>query len=174
MIADSEKYKQYLSRVAAWLSKGVPDREASLLKLERELFLSFFYVRKLIEAKKLSDAILTQNHRVEWHPVTGRVDHLNCHRLDELVDFSEQSYEPRDLEFICNRFVHSFMFAPATAAKQVTDILVATDRDRGRDRKIYRFPISLLIALLNTVGEDNPVQGKWERDTSGLLTNRLG
>ena len=174
MIADSEKYKQYISQVATWLSRGVPDREASLLKLERELFLSFFYVRKLIEAKKLSGTVITQSHRVEWHPVTGRVDHLNWHRLDDFVDFSEQSNEPRDLEFICNRFVHSFIFAPATEAKQVTDILVATDRDRGRDRKIYRFPISLLSALLTTVGEDNQAQGKWERDTSGLLTTTLG
>lgn len=156
MIGSSDDYKKHILRTAAWLAKGISAREPSLLKLERELFLSFYYVRKLIEANKISDSLLSAVHHVSWHPITGKVSTLNWHNLNKLINFAEQSAESKDLEFLCNRFIHSFIFVPSIEKNKVSDILIATDRDRSRDKKLFRVPLTLLVALLTEVGNDCP------------------
>lgn len=170
MIIDTAAYKAYLVKVALWLEGGVIARESTLLKLERELFLSFFYIRKMIESEKLSVPILAQTHQLAWHPVVAEVDHLNWHRLDGVVEFETVRYEARNLEFICNRFVHSFIFAPCIEAGKVSELLIATDRDRAD--KVFRVPLCLIRALLESVGIDDAEACRWGRKQNGQLERK--
>jgi len=85
----------------------------NLIDLEKEVFLSFYIIRKLREANKLSDEVVKLKLNILSYPAKGKaVTHYNWHRLDELFDLNNNKQESYDVGCICNRVIHSFIFAP--------------------------------------------------------------
>ncbi|MBX3619369.1 MAG: hypothetical protein KF891_05180 [Rhizobacter sp.] len=68
MIHDSNPWKEELLQTAAWLQRlrlTERTREETHIKLEKAVFFSAYAIRKLVEARKLSGAVVS--HTLEGH-----------------------------------------------------------------------------------------------------------
>lgn len=155
-------------RWAVLLRRKSPDRwqEASLARIEQDLMLGFYGIRKLIEASKLSDAVAKQLVALNLHPRTGKtVTKLNWHKLDELFDYNHSSREERYLDYVCNQFIHSYIFCVVTDdGGALHGFYFASDRQRRRG--LYFLNVDEVIRIFRQVGEDYPneVRMQWDQD----------
>ena len=112
-------------------------KEKTLSLLEKKLFFSFYSIRKLIEADKLSTANVNSSWLVFSYRNISRVDLMNWHKIYEKYDLEQEYQEMRSLRWICNQVIHSFVF-----------VLVFEDdgklfgfyfsSDKERNRKLYQ------------------------------------
>ena len=87
----------------------------TLANVEADLFLAAYAMRKLIEAKKVSDETELLRIAARAHPlVKGPVDHRNWHKIDELFDLQRSRAVEVGLLAFCNQVIHSFTFIAAT------------------------------------------------------------
>lgn len=168
MIWESAFWKDDILRRSADLRKRVSQRrwpEASLARLEQSLMLGFYAVRKLIEAKKLSDATANQTLSLARYPLRPgkRVTHMNWHRVEELYDISAPRDESRDVLQICNQVIHSYVFVLGFAdTGGFANVLFASDR--ARHDGIFLITAQQIIDLFDAVGTDYPAstQMTWD------------
>jgi hypothetical protein len=91
------------------------------------------------------------------------IDYHNKNDLDRHYDLSQEFQEQRDLEFLCNQVVHSYVFVIATDEDgAVVGFFVASDRIRHH--KVYHVSLADVIRIFRTVGRDYPSTQTLERD----------
>jgi len=80
---------------------------------------------------------------------------MNAHRIDELFDLDIKHAEQRDLAFVCNQFIHSYVFIPV----QYEDGTLAgayIASDKARNEKLYFVELTQILIAFRTVGKDYP------------------
>jgi len=140
------------------------------VRVEKELFIGFYAIRKLLETFKVSDSTRAMTFDLQWSPCLKSVDYLNAHRIDELFDLKETATETRDIGFLCNQFVHSYIFVPAEGEQgEIAGFYVTSDK--SRHEKLYFVALSQVLSAFHTVGHDYPTKmnlkrnrktGQWE------------
>lgn len=168
MIWESWYWKEPLVEAAGRFRslKGVEDpSEDQLVQIEKDILIGFYSVRKLFETPaKITDATKSKRLELACYPSVGKnVTWRNNHRLNELYDFSEGGSEQRDIWFVCNRIMHSFILAPLLAEGGGLDAILFTS-DYDKDARIYSLNIDQVINLFQSVGNDNPTEIRWMRD----------
>jgi hypothetical protein len=164
MIWESSYWKEPLLDAATWLRRvrfRENTSEKTLVRIEKEIFLGFYSVRKLLETIKVSDATKKQQYELTWHQNIKPVDWLNNHKINDLYDLQASSQESCDIGFICNLFIHSYVFVIAGEDK-LDGIYVASDRTKNK--KLYFISIETILAILRLVGRDYPVHAVYERE----------
>lgn len=118
--------------------------------------LGFYATRKLIEAKKLSDDVANQSLSLVAYPWRDKsVTRIN--RLDyrELYDFDRSRTVSRNLVFLCNQVIHSYLFVHSfDDVDRFNGILVASDRERNQ--ALYFIGSQQIVELFEQVGNDYP------------------
>ena len=134
--------------------KRFPER--SWVNFEKEIFTAFYIIRKLAEAKKLSDALVNLPLAACSFPALGKPGHLfNWDNLDELYDFSTETQESLTLNFVCNQIIHSYVFVPSISEdRNLTGIFFSSDRKRNK--KLYHLDILEITRVLDRAANDNP------------------
>lgn len=173
MIWESHEWKEPLLAMARRLDSARHAKRLTaqrLAQVERDIFLGCFSVRKLIHSgPKLTDACRAMRLPVTWYRNVQRVDALNWHKIGKLYDLANGHSESRDLEFLCGRIIHSFVFIPEEGADGgLAGFYFASDFDRNA--RLYRLTVEEIIRAFETVGRDypanisatrNPVSGEW-------------
>jgi len=159
VIWESYYWKNDLCKRAAWLQKRLSQKrwvEASFARLEQCIMLGFYSIRRLIEARKLSDITITHQLRVSAYSSFGKpVTLYNWHNLDQLYDLDSGQPISRDVRFLCNQFIHSYVFLPAFRENgSLASILVASEYERSRS--LYDVAVAQIIGLFELVGIDYP------------------
>lgn len=159
MISESYYWKEDLLKTAVKLKKRLKQKRwplSSFLSFEKEMFFSFYAIRKLIEAQKLSPDLIESKIAAFSYPSTGRnVNIFNSHKLDKLYDIEIQKIEDLDISFVCNQIIHSYIYEPFFDENELlSGILFASDRQRHKN--LFGIYISNVIALLERVGSDYP------------------
>lgn len=159
MIWESEYWKKPLLRLAGKLNRWSTPRvwtEQELVSIEKDVFIAFYSIRKLIDAKKLSDSTEAMMISVNMFPGKGKnVTLLNWHKIDSLYDFSSSNDGNRDLRFISNQVIHSYVFLPDIKEDgSLGGILFCSDRERNKN--LFRLDVAELIKILRIVGKDYP------------------
>jgi hypothetical protein len=157
MIYESMYWKKPLLESASWLNRiKISERiqERTYVRLEKELFVSFYSVRKLIEAKKVSDEVANREYNLEAHPNYSPVNRLNWHDLDELYDLDNKSTVQKTTIFICNQFIHSYVFDIYEENGKFGGVLISSDRERNKC--LYRISKKTMVSLLRDVGKNYP------------------
>jgi len=91
---------------------------------------------------------------------------MNWHKIDEKYDLSTVKRETRNLEWLANQIIHSFVFIPAYSESGLFDgVYVASDRERNK--RVYFFQRKLVLDILNLIGNDYPAQSHLTRDENG-------
>jgi hypothetical protein len=167
MIWESCHWKQPLldmaDRLADWQSSNDLSDEA-LAQIERDIFIGFYSIRKLVEAPtKLTDETRSLTIHLDKYPNLKPVTWRNSHRLDELYDLSKNAQGARDVEFVCGRIIHSFVFAPCQSESGgLHGAFFSSDHDRNKC--LYFISTDELISLFRAVGNDDPSDIRWSRD----------
>lgn len=98
MIFESQYWKEPLLVSARWLSKlrlSEGTRESTYVRLEKELMIGFYSIRKLIETIKISDSTKEIKFDIEWYKNIKKVDWLNHAFLHENYDLTKSYSEQR-------------------------------------------------------------------------------
>src|SRR3954447_25975700 len=110
--------------------------DPSLARCEQTIMVGFFYVRKLIESRKLSRDFADRQFKTTSYPAKGKHIHLmNLRRdVDELFDLDEPRQVAMKIEDLANQLIHSYIFYLSMGEHGGLDgILVASDRIRNKE-----------------------------------------
>ncbi len=113
MIWESCYWKDPLLEAAAWLKDLKLDDETpeeTFVRIEKELFFGFYSIRKLFDTLHVSDSTKDFEFKLKWYPNMEPVDHMNHHKIDKLYDLEATDEETKNIRFVCNQIVHSFVF----------------------------------------------------------------
>lgn len=166
MIWESSNWKEplltsanYLRRVR--LKEGTSGR--TCVRIEKEIFIGFYSIRKLLDTFKVSDATKAMTFHLSTHKSRHQVDYLNWHKLQQNYDLSASTAETHDIRFLCNQFIHSYVFIPAEEEDgRLHGFFVASDRDKGK--KCYFVELAQIVKAFRVVGNDYPARSEMERD----------
>lgn len=160
MISESKYWKDPLLKTAAWIEKPrkkVIDRKY-MVKFEQEILIGFYAIRKILDAFKVSTKISKKKFHLEsFNSKPGAIiDHMNWHRIEEHYDLDNKKNELKDIRFVCNQIIHSYVFCPwiSDDGTKVEEILIASDYERHK--KLYKYPISLVTSIFQEVGNNYP------------------
>jgi hypothetical protein len=167
MIWESGPWKESLLKSADFLAKvslTTRTSETTLVRIEKELMIGFYSIRKLLDTFKISNNTKAMTFDIKWYPNIKSVDYMNWHKLSDLFDLGKQNTETRDLGFICDRFVHSFVFIPASEHRKLSGVYISSDRDKKQ--KCYFIELPQILNAFRTVGNDYPSTLELTRDPS--------
>jgi hypothetical protein len=178
LIWESWPWKEALLRDASKLDDLLLEDgdEQSQVDFERVVFLAGFTIRKLLEARKLTDRTAFANVKCRKHPLLDRAkvpDRMNRHRLDEFYDFENGRLATVKLSFLSNQLIHSFAFAAVVkdeAEAHAAGIYVNSDYDRGKF--LYGYDLCELTRLMRLVGNDVVERCVYKRDANGEWVTR--
>jgi len=167
MVWESEDWKQPLLKMAKRLKNlksSIDLTDAKLAQVERDIFIGFYSVRRLIDTPtKVTDRIQKLAIPLSKHANVKPVTWRNNHKLDELYDLTKSNKESRDVRFVCGRIIHSFVFAPCQSETGgLSGIFFTSDVDR--DKFLYFVTIDQVISLFDEVGNDSPCDIQCSRD----------
>jgi len=173
MIWESYYWKTPLLRMARRLRALKTAGELSekqLVQIERDIFIGFYSIRKLFETfGVMTDAARSLQVRVLWHPNRKRPDALNSHRLAELYDFEQEERTAKNIRFVANLIIHSFIFSPCVNDGGLEGIFLTSDKERSK--RLYFMAIDDVIAAFERVGKDYVTELQTRRDPeTGDLT----
>lgn len=140
--------------------------ERLMVNFEKELLISFFCIRKLFEAHKVS--IKSRQYRAEvfcYQPTGKRLTKLNQWQIDEIYDLSIESKVRKSIVFLANQLIHSCtIYAYRDPDRNWGGIYACSDFER--DKTIYRIPVQEIIQMLELVGNDYPssVKMTWSKE----------
>lgn len=165
MIHESRYWKTPLVRGANWLNRIVlteENSESALARAEREVFIGFYAVRKLLPTFKLSESTKRLSGEVQWFaPRNGqKVDYFHRSDIDDLFDLNHANTEVRDIGFLCNQVIHSYVFVNSTTEDGKLDGFFVSS-DTMRQKRLYFFPLALVTQVFKTVGQDYPKSGEY-------------
>ncbi len=171
MISESRYWKIPLLRTATWLERLLVKEETSeksLVRIEREVFVGFYTIRKLIPTFKLSNSTKQVKIALQSFPIIKgqTVDYFNKHNIDELFEIDASTHEQRDLEFVCNQFIHSYVFnVVLNEDGGIKGFFVASDS--MRHSKVYFAPLGQILTVFRLAGRDYPETLHINRDSDG-------
>lgn len=159
MIWESQYWKEPLLLLADKLNQlKTPQTwdEEDFVDIEKDIFIAFYSIRKLIDAKKLSDTTSEMLVSVSLYHNKGKnVTLLNWHKLEDLYDFTSKKADKRYLRFICNQVIHSYVFAPNINKKGIMkSILFCSDHERNN--ALLEVDRTEMIKVFRIVGNDYP------------------
>ena len=154
MIWESSYWKEPLLKSALWLEKinlSENTQEHIFVRIEKELFIGFYSIRKLLETVKLTDATKSKKYELEWNPNIEEPNHFNWHNIDRLYNLNQSSKESRDIGFICNLFIHSYVFI-ISGQNKLDGVYISTDK--LKEEKVYFVSLENILSIYRLVGRD--------------------
>ena len=172
MIYDSQPWKRDLARWATRLDGRKTQRvmrDASLGAIERDVFLAAYAIRKLIEAKKISDEVASTSLPASAFKPRGvrKVDLLNWNAIDDHYDLTSPTTKNVSIGLWCNQLIHSFVFAVELDGSRLKGFFVASDHKK--DSHLLHFSLDVVVHAIRRVANDQIVQLHWERDGDGIV-----
>lgn len=172
MIGDSIPWKEDLLRIAKTLEGRTTQRrwtERTSFLVERDVMNAGYAIRKLIEARKLSDELLQERVTVQRHQLLGRaVDIWNRFEFYEHYDMERPDTVQLTLTEFCNQIIHSWvwmMSATEDPSPRFNGVYVSSDW--ARKRCVYFIGSGTLIQLFRAVGLDDIVSLEMRRGSDG-------
>lgn len=173
MIWESGPWKREVWKVAEKVDRRRSQRRwpaASFSLLEMEFFGAFYAVRKLIEARKLSDEMIARRVCVQVFAPRGNPVHfMNWDKLDELYDLdASEGTDQVALREFANQAIHSYVFVPSVTNEGLEGFFVSSDRNRTQ--RLWYANAKDVVQVLREVGNDDirelemhfsPKEGGW-------------
>lgn len=160
MITESYYWKKPLLTGAKVIRKYMDAEdvsEAQFARIEREIFIGFYSIRKLLEATGKVSAE-TRNMKVALKLYEKRadqpaVDWYNRSEFWELYDLDNPTLELRDLLYVAHRMVHSFIFI-LSGDDDGNGAFFTSDRDK--ETRLNFVSTDEIVRVFETVGSDYP------------------
>ncbi len=115
MIYESSYWKDDLLKLADKLERRIAQRrwgEKNFYSLEKDIFLGFYSVRKLIESYKISDSLKNKSYKIREFPYSGQPESISTNVEAGSYDLSKGREVSITIAQLCNQFIHSHHFHP--------------------------------------------------------------
>lgn len=160
MIYESYFYKDELKKISLRMKKRLGQKrwaDRSMFLLEKDTFVAFYFVRKLIEAKtKLSTSTSKMSIELRQFDATGKHPTIsNNHKLNELYDLERPTKISKPLTWFCNQIVHSYAFALGLD-DDLGQPFIFVNSFNERQKALYQVFLGHVITVLETIANDYP------------------
>jgi len=166
LISESRYWKEPLLETAKVLrSEPLLENldECDQVQIEKEVMIGFYSIRKLLDTVKVSDSIKRMTITLTWFENKSQVDILERHDLDKLYDLSKGHEETRKLRFICDQFIHSYVFIQSADEKgRLNGFYFSSDKEKNN--KLYFMDATNVITIFEKVGENYPTKAIQKRN----------
>lgn len=160
MITESYYWKKPLLAGAKVIRKYMDAgdiSDAQFARIEREIFIGFYAIRKLLEAAGKVSAE-TRAMKISLKKYKKRadqpiVDWYNRSEFWELYDLDKPAQELRDLLYVAHRMVHSFIFI-LSGGDDGHGAFFTSDRDK--DNCLNFISTDEIVRVFEVVGQDYP------------------
>jgi len=158
MISESAYWKSDLLRQSFQLRKRVVQKRwpgGSFARCEQTIMVGFYMIRKLIEAKQLTDVVTGTCVPMRLYPSKGKtVTRLNNHKIDELYDLDAPEKQDLGLKELCHQFIHSYVFTLVFDENgSLSMIWIASDHQRAK--ALFEIEVKTVIGIFEKVGNDD-------------------
>jgi hypothetical protein len=97
---------------------------------------------------------------VAIYPSKGKdVTIYNWDKIYKFYDLEAKQLSQRDLRFICNQIIHSYVFLPDIDDNGVFQAIVFCS-DRERNINLFEIEVNDLINALRVIGKDYPAESR--------------
>lgn len=172
MINDSIPWKEDLLRITHRLQRrGDQARwsERASYAVERDVMTAAYAIRKLLEARKVSDELASRPVNAVRHLLTGPApDIWGRWEVWEYYDLTRGEKAQLSLREFCNQVIHSWVWvlsATDEARPRFDGIFISSDRERKRS--VYFFGLETLIDICQAVGDDDIVYTRMAYNAEG-------
>jgi hypothetical protein len=154
---------------------AIADDEKAWVRLERFVFWSAFVIRKLAEARKLSDEFEAERFRVT---VFSRIDpddlqdFMNADKIDRFYDLGQPKSRTVAPLWITSQFIHSFVYMPE--AEDGPPLGLYFNSDRSRRHSLFHIEWAEFEKLIRAVVDDGVVSMYFNRLTGEVWKSRSG
>src|SRR5690349_4131272 len=118
--------------VERWSVKRPNQRQFALL--EKKIMIAAYTIRKLSEAYKISDHLVSATTQVRCYNAIGSKVHvMNWHNVSRHYNLDNFSIKRLAWRFICNQIIHSFIFLLNSDHENgmIDGFLVSSDREKA-------------------------------------------
>lgn len=128
--------------------------ERAAVTFEKELMISFFMVRALLERRKLSRRVAAYRMSVILHPWNGkRVNVMNYQSVADLYDFDNAQEKQVSIGFLSNQFIHArAIFAARDETRNWSHVLLCSDYEK--EKAVYLVSTMQIQAVFRLVATD--------------------
>ncbi|OZC86451.1 hypothetical protein CH254_18085 [Rhodococcus sp. 06-412-2C] len=160
MIQDSTPWKDELIAVADRLQKKTTQKrwtERSGFLVERDLMVSAYSLRKLIDNYKVSDALAQKQFALERFELIDPdevPDLFGRYSVWEYYDLEDPVKTVMPLAKVCNQIVHSWLWMLSSKEEDGAFDGLYVSSDTARKKWLYRIPIDDYIAVCREIGEE--------------------
>lgn len=162
MIWESHFWKRDLLRdidaIERWQHKPWSERQSVIL--EKKTMLSAYMIRKLVEARKLSDSLCAKRFAFKTYPSSGSlITSMNWQKIDRHFDLNRSTTKERTWKVLINQIIHSYIFMLCGDDEEVVSgFLVSSDQQK----QSYLYGVTFLdfCGYARKVGENYPSWSK--------------
>lgn len=168
MITESYYWKKPLLTGAKFIQRYMDAEkisDAQFARIEREIFIGFYSIRKILEATgKVSAQTRDMKVALRWflkkadQPI---VDWYNRNEFWELYDLERPLQEFRDLLYVSHRMVHSFIFS-LSGDDEGHGAFFTSDRDK--ESRLNFLSTNEIVRIFEVIGNDYPSDFRAWRD----------
>jgi len=128
MINESKFWKEELNKLSQKLLFRIIHKkwsQRSVFNLEKELFLGFFTVRKLIESKQVPKELTNKEYELAFFAKKK----LTKDEIDKMLPYDSNAVSKKrvTIRIICNQFIHSYHILPFGADGKLLGIFINSD-----------------------------------------------
>jgi hypothetical protein len=174
MIEEDLYWRADLTKFSERLKKRYAEprwSKRSLYEIEKDVFLSAYVIRKLIQSGKVDRAVSGLNYRIKQYPIKpGAVPSTNPKTFTSTYDIYRGHDQTLSVEKLCDQFVHSYIFSPLIINRShgvVFGIYFASDRESKRG--LYYISLVRVIEIIVCAARNCPVKLALARKAEGTF-----
>lgn len=169
MIYESQYWKEDLLKLAGKLERRLVQTrwgDRNFYAVEKEIFLGFYIIRKLIESKKISDHIVAKKYKILEFPLQDFSELPISSFNENIFEINKAKKIELSVISLCNQFIHSYHFAYFLPnEKNLTGFFFCSDRKRTSG--LYFITLFDIVYIYRAVGNNYPVSIKSTRLSNG-------
>ncbi|WP_275544560.1 MULTISPECIES: hypothetical protein [unclassified Pseudomonas] len=158
MIHESSYWKDDLLKLASRLERRLIQTrwdEKNFYTVEKEIFIGFYSIRKLIESKKVSDHISKKKYNIQEIPYRGNPESIITRIKEPEYEFRNLKYTEISIYDLCNQFIHSHHFVPFIPnGKNLIGFFFCSDHKRKSG--LYLITLFDVVDIYRSVGKNYP------------------
>ncbi|MEJ5070123.1 hypothetical protein WH292_19890 [Enterobacter sp. MYb186] len=175
MIHESSYWKDDLLKLANRLElRLIQTRwgDKNFYTIEKEIFIGFYSIRKLIESKKISDSIKSKLYELKEFPYEGsHGSTIDPYKLKD-YSFNKSKISKISIASLCNQFIHSYHFVPFIPnGKNLIGFFFCSDYKRATG--LYLINLLDIINIFRVVGENYPSSMHVTRNPNGKIITKI-
>ena len=145
-------------------------RDSSLEKAEKILFVGFYFVRKLIENRKVTDACIRNSVAIQRAFIrrSRQVSDFMRHDLEKDLQNAEFVETKVDVNQLCDKVVHAWWCIPIQGEDGGLAGYVLTT-DKKKNAEFWFVPSESIVEVFTRFAESDIKSLKKKRDDNGRL-----